>query len=199
MPAITFEKTSMVDPRKSMNGTFFADAVKATVHINDKNTLVYEFILPRENETEAEFMRRVPPEIRLNWLDHLNSWRSGQEHTDGTPLNQMAWLSPAQVDNLKSAGIVSVEALESASDGQLGFLGMSGSVLRAQARAWLDERAGKVLADVGRIAQENEELRSLIVEQQAAMEDLKKQIGKMAKAPSKAKPIENAETGESVA
>lgn len=195
MPVITFEKTSMVDPLKSMGGTYFADAVKATIHINDKSTLVYEFIMPREREAEASFMRRVPPEIRLNWLEHLKSWLSGQEYTEGTPLDQMAWLSPAQVANLKNAGIASVEALENASDGQLGSMGMSGTVLRAQAKAWTEERAGKALADVGRIAQENEELRSLLAEQQAAIDELRKAAGK----DKAAKARKSGDSGESEA
>ena len=198
MATVAFEKCSLTDHAASTakNRVVFAEGIRATVHIDSKSTVIFDFMSQRENESVAEFAQRIPPEIRLNWLKELEAWLSGQEHTEGTPVDQMPWLTPAQVATLTGAGVVSVEKLADCSDGLLAPLGLNGSVLRSQARAWLDEAAGLAVASVGRLQQENDELRAMLLRQLEAISALQAQAEKKGAAPKQPKPAPEKPEGD---
>jgi hypothetical protein len=175
MAVITFERISLIDAAKSAGGNpVFCEGVRSTVHIDAKSNVVFDFPAQKEGESDGDFFTRIPPEITLNWREQLKSWMVGQEHVEGTPIDSMPWITPAQAATLKGAGLVSVELLADCSDGILSPLGLNGSVLRTQAKAWLDKASGKAFADVGRLQQENDELKAQMAAMQEAIKSIQK-------------------------
>lgn len=182
MAMIQFSKCPVQDPKATIEAgkPMFGEGIDALIQIDKYSNIRFQFMGPRKDETEAAFLARVPNEIRVNWMPQLNAWLSGQTMNDGTPLEIMAWITPAQVANLRGVGIASVEALAAASDGILAPLGMNASAMRSQAKAWLDERAGKAISSVGRLEDENQALKGQLAEQAEALKAMQEQLAAMA-------------------
>jgi hypothetical protein len=87
---------------------------------------------------------------------------------DGTPLEMWAYLTPAQVANLKVSGVFSVEHLAAVSDGNLPNIGMGAMDLRDRARQFLQASS-----------ETEQELRETIADQAARITDLEARIDQL--------------------
>lgn len=110
-----------------------------------------------------------------------NFERGDSEKIDGMPIEEWAAITRSQAEELKYAGVRTVEQLCAASDGQMQKI-MGGVSLRERAKAFLaDAKKG---AEAQRIAAENQELRDRI----SMLEAQIKQIGALQK-PSADQPV----------
>lgn len=162
MAYVKFEKTSLEDRSLSLEKgrTVYAEAVEATIVVDNKTTM--KFVWPENGE--------IPNEIRLNHMDAYQAWLVGQEIFDGTSLVYLPGMTPAQADNLKSYGIISVEQLAEANAAQIGSI-MGGVSLQASARAYLENSSGGVSAgQAATLATENELLRQELADLRERME-----------------------------
>ena len=162
MAYVKFEKTSLEDRSLSLEKgrTVYAEAVEATIVVDNKTTM--KFVWPESGE--------IPNEIRLNYMEAYQAWLVGQESFEGTPLVYLPGMTPAQADNLKSYGIVSVEQLAEANAAQIGSI-MGGVSLQSSARAYLENSSGGVSAgQAATLSMENELLRQELAELRERME-----------------------------
>ena len=152
MGYVKFEKASLENRAESIKAgrTVYDEAVEATLVMDNKTSM--KFVWPEGGS--------IPNEIRLYHMDAYLAWNAGQEHVEGTPLAYLPGMTPAQADNLKSYGIVSVEQLAGASVAQLGNI-MGGMALKASAQAYMDTASGsgEAASTVATLTNENEMLR----------------------------------------
>lgn len=102
------------------------------------------------------------------WAEQYKRFKA-KEHQimEGTPVDELPFLTQAKRSELKALSIYTAEAL-AALDGQpLKNLGQGGRELKNQAQAYLDNAAGS--ADATRMAQELAELRQTVAELRAEM------------------------------
>jgi hypothetical protein len=100
------------------------------------------------------------------WADQYKRFKAKQQQVaEGTPVDELPFLTQAKRSELKALSIYTAEAL-AALDGQpLKNLGQGGRDLKNQAIAYLERAAGT--ADVTRMAAEIEELRRTVAELRA--------------------------------
>lgn len=175
MPIVQFNKCPVQDPKATAEAgkPVFGEGIEALVQIDKYSNIKFQFLAPQKGESPEAFMGRVPNEIRANYPRELEGWLNGQVVIDGTPIESMAWITPAQVANLQSVGINSAEGLANASDGVLNPLGMNGTYMRSQAKEWLEAQAG---ASFKTMAKENEELKAMLKQQAEAIAELQKAV-----------------------
>lgn len=106
-------------------------------------------------------------------LDYYRSaykvWKETQEvPLSGTPIKNWPALSPAQVTNILSAHIRTVEDLAQANETALQQIGMGGRMLKEKAIAWLS-----AANDTGRIAEENAAMKVQLAQMAADLDDLR--------------------------
>lgn len=106
-------------------------------------------------------------------LDYYRSaykvWKETQEvPLSGTPIKNWPALSPAQVTNILSAHIRTVEDLAQANETALQQIGMGGRMLKEKAIAWLG-----AANDTGRIAEENAAMKIQLAQMAADLDDLR--------------------------
>lgn len=100
------------------------------------------------------------------WPDQYKRFKAkAQQIAEGTPVDELPFLTQAKRSELKALSIYTAEAL-AALDGQpLKNLGQGGRDLKNQAQAYLDNASGS--ANVTRMAAEIEELRQVVAELRA--------------------------------
>ena len=156
---IQFKSCAVIDHAKSVEGKpVYCDGVEATITVDRKTTLVYQFPMRRDDEDETEYLKKVPNEVRNNWKENLLAYVKGTVYCDGTPLTAMTWLSSGSIETLRSAGISSVENLSTVTEGVLEPFGLDGATLRQQAASWLMDKSGKAVA---RMQKQDEEIKLL--------------------------------------
>lgn len=106
-------------------------------------------------------------------LDYFRSaykvWKETQEvPLSGTPIKHWPALSTAQVTNILSANIRTVEDLAQANEETMGRIGMGGRALKEKAIAWL-----ATANDTGRIAEENAAMKVQLAQLVADMDNLR--------------------------
>lgn len=98
-------------------------------------------------------MRSIPvepvnPEHIHRWPRQYDAFKRGLDPvTEGTPLDQVAFLSPSVVRTLQAMNIKTVEALAGVTDGVLSDLPLGGRDLRTKAQAFLDSAVGNALVE----------------------------------------------------
>lgn len=109
----------------------------------------------REDGTSAPvtYAQRFPEQYR-------RFKENRQQVQEGTPLEELAFLSQAKRMELKALNIHTAETLASLDGVALKTLGMGGRELKDQAAAYLENATGS--ADVTRLASENARLRALL-------------------------------------
>lgn len=123
-------------------GCFYDKAVQNVRETERQGRAVYEMvpyveiILPgtpnqRPNMRATDEHKKWFPTAWQAYLERK------QGLVDGTPLEQWPYLNPAQIAELKHAGVYSVEALAAVTDGSLKNLGMHGRDLRERAKQFL--------------------------------------------------------------
>lgn len=181
MAQIQFEPCAVEDVRKSarLGKICYEDGVMATITIDRKSNIKFPFAAPRKGESEAAFIQRLPPELRNYWVNEVLAYCKGKQFCDGTPLQNMAWLSPGQIETLRSAGVSSVERLAKVGSGILEPFGLDGADLSRKARAWLDEQSGRAVATMQQQAAELDAMRAQNADMRAAMESMQAQLAAM--------------------
>lgn len=128
-------------------------------------------------------------------LDYFRSaykiWKETQEvPLSGTPIKNWPALSPAQVTNILSANIRTVEDLACANEDAMSRIGMGGRALKDKAVAWLS-----TASDTGKIAEENAAMKVQLAQLVSDMDDLRTtnkhlmtQLGLIDKSPKRGRP-----------
>ncbi len=124
---------------------------------------------------EGVQQERIPAE----WLDgyrrRLEAFKNGQEApVDGTAIQHMTTLTPAQVKNCLNANVRTVEDLSTATEEAMTRIGMGGRELKAKAKAWLDaaSKTGKSAEELNNLRVENQTQAAKLEEQGKTITDL---------------------------
>jgi len=179
MSYIKFKHASIVDAEATAESgrTVYKEGYEATILIDDKNNFKLEW-----GEDDE-----IPGEIKLYWLQDFEAWKVGLEHIDGTPIALLPGLTPAQVDNLKSAKIRTVEELAQATSVQIERIGMGAQKMKSLAENFLGASGGKIAMKMTTMEQENVALREQIEEMRMDMEAMKAKAAIEAKAEKEKK------------
>ena len=87
---------------------------------------------------EAVAQERMPATWVQAYKSAYQLWKEGKEvPLEGTSIRNWPLLTPAQVENLTSIKILTVEDLAAANEELMGRIGMGGRVLKDKAQAWL--------------------------------------------------------------
>lgn len=95
--------------------------------------------------------KRIPQEHYEYYVKAFEAFEQGQrEVTHGTPLKAWPQITPAQVRNLNTIRIYTVEDLAQANDDALSLIGMGARVLQQKAINWLETAngTGKISAKI---------------------------------------------------
>lgn len=133
------------------------------IHVNREYVKI---LIPGQRDTVD---RPVQEADKSRWPAAWERFVKNQEQHDGTPLEQWRYLNPAQVANLKSSNVFTIEELAAVSDGNLQNLGMGARDLRDRARQHLkpqDEVETELRA-------ENADLRNQVKSLHAQLEAMK--------------------------
>lgn len=94
----------------------------------------------------------------MRWSDQYRRFKEGKQQVqDGTPLEELPFLTQAKRLELKALKIYTAETLASLDGQNLKTLGMGGRELKNQAQAYIDNASGS--AAVTKLASENEGLK----------------------------------------
>jgi hypothetical protein len=117
-------------------------------------------------ETQDESGDTIKITYAQRWSDQYKRFKAKQQQVaEGTPVDELPFLTQAKRSELKALSIYTAEAL-AALDGQpLKNLGQGGRDLKNQAQAYLDNAKGS--ANVTKMAAELEELRRTVAELRA--------------------------------
>lgn len=179
MPHIKFEPTSIIDAAasKAAGRQQFREGILATIIIDSKSSLKYEFPAMGEHETPHQVLDRAPHEIKLNFYDRLLAYLDGSTVVTGTPLEAVSAISRSQCDNLRSCGLHTVEELAEVPAPVIEHLGAAGERLRDIAKAYLDDVKGQGGNEISQLRAENAELREQMQEIIAELRKHKEEIG----------------------
>lgn len=99
---------------------------------------------------------RMPADWLRGFHAKFEAWQAGQEiPVDGTPLSVWTLLTPAQAQNLKNMGMLTIEDVAAANAEALARIGMGAIELKQKATDWL-----KSASSTGASAAELERLRT---------------------------------------
>jgi len=181
MPQIQFEQCAVENEAKTakLGKACFEDGICATITIDPKSNIKFMFPAMRKGESETAFVARLPHELKNHWVNEVLAYCKGKEFCDGTPLQSMAWLSPGQIETLRSAGVSSVERLAKVGNGILEPFGLDGVDLSRKAKAWLDDQSGRAVATIQAQGAELDAVKSENAEMKKAIEFLQAQLAAM--------------------
>lgn len=145
------------------------EMVKIMIAGDPKNTLVAPAHSSkganRETGEQMTYAKQFPEHYRLFKA------QQSQHMADGTPLDEVPWLTVSRRAELKALSIFTVEQLASLDGTPLNRIGMDGRSLKNQAQAWLDKAAGAAVES--RLADELAVRDELIERLRADIEQLK--------------------------
>lgn len=147
-PYVRFELGTAEDRNASIEqGRYIARDVERVIIMaaGSKDTVEHDAI-PWLAGIE-ERARKYPPEYNPEWAAYFraayNAWKEGQEApVNGTSIRAWALLSPAQVQNLTSCRVLTIEDLAAANEEVLRQIGMGGRDLKNKAIAHLEQATG---------------------------------------------------------
>jgi len=138
---------------------------------------------------EAVAQERMPANWVRAYKEAYEAWKEGREiPLEGTSIRNWPLLTPAQVENLTSIKILTVEDLAVANEELIGRIGMGGRVLKDKAQAWLmtaGSAGAKTAERVAQLEAANRQLTATNKELAEANEMLKCDL-KRASAPAEA-------------
>lgn len=132
---------------------------------------------------------RFPAEWLQRFKAKFEAWEKGNSVPEfGTSVRNWPAASPAQVQTLIAAHVMTVEDLAAANEEVLMRLGMGGRALKQQALAWLDSSSatGKTAAELADLRVRNEELTAANEKLMAQLTTLAAKVEALA--PSKPTP-----------
>jgi len=107
---------------------------------------------------------------------------------DGTPIEMWPSVTPAQVKQIRAAGLRTVEDLAAANETSIAKMGMGGRALKDRAAAWLD-----AASDTGKVAEENAALKAQLADLAETVDRQSKQIDELtAGKPKRGRPKKEA-------
>ena len=111
-------------------------------------------------------VKRVTDEHRQRWPEQYKAFKAGiTQSADGTPIEQWALLSRAQVAELKALNIHTIEACASIKDSDMHRLPMGAKAIRNAAQVWLDD--AQAMALTNQLSSQNERLEIRVAELEA--------------------------------
>lgn len=97
-----------------------------------------------EQIKQQAYSGTYPEEWAQHFQAKFTAWLAGQELPEnGLPIREWPVLSPAEVENLISANVLTVEDLAGLNEEAIANIGMGTRLLRDKARAWMDNANGK--------------------------------------------------------
>lgn len=143
--ALNFEDNQQAEADKKLLVLFFRDTIKnehksieAGRPIFDEIDLV-KIITPGSRDS---FIGDATPEYQARFASQWQRYRAGKDQmTSGTPLNQLPWMSSAQIAEFNAVGCHTVEQLVGMPDA-LSQKFMGHHQIKQKAQAYLDAAAG---------------------------------------------------------
>ena len=160
---------------------FFIEAVENKFKSAEAGRPIYdnvEMISIINPGSKDEFIKKVDAAARQRFGPQYEHWKRTQEQpAEGTPLEMVPFLNPAQVREFKALNIPTLEHLANLHDGPIQKIGMGGLELVRKAQAYL-KAAGdnsvvtKLAAENQRLKGEIETLKTQIAQVNARYENL---------------------------
>lgn len=141
------------------------------------------------NLWEGAKQERIPSVWPEAYEQKLKSFLQNKETPiDGTPLESMTTLTPAQVKNCLNANVRTVEDLAQANEEAMIRIGMGGRDLKQKAQAWLDtiDKKGKPAEELNRLRTENDAQKTQLAELTKKLEDATARLEVLEKVQEKA-------------
>ena len=159
-PYVTFEVRGEEDRAASIEAGHFVakDVVYAIITPQGSKDRIERLAKDWLENMQAEVQSgRFPAEWLTRFKEMYKAWEEGRElPLSGTSVTQWPAASPAQVKQLQTVHIRTVEDLATCNEETLSRLGMGGRALKQKAVEWL--AASK---DVGKVAEEMASLKTL--------------------------------------
>ena len=153
---------------------FFIEAVENKFKSAEAGRPIYdnvEMISIINPGSKDEFIKKVDAAAKSRFGPQYEHWRRTQEQpAEGTPLEMVPFLNPAQVKELKALNVPTLEHLANLHDGAIQKIGMGGLELVRKAKAYM------------KAAGDNSVVTKLVAENQALkgeIEALKTQIAQV--------------------
>jgi len=144
-----------------------------------KDCVEYKVKTWLENMDHNIRRKRIPAEWAKQWKEQYKQWQEGNEApVNGTDIKNWSVLSPAQVQNLLSAGCRTVEDLAQANDQAIRSIGMGANDLKRKAVTYLQAATdhGPVVMQNAQLERENSELKGTIASMKAQLDALSGQV-----------------------
>jgi hypothetical protein len=122
---------------------------------------------------------RLPTSWYERYVEMYERWKKNEDMpVEGTPIKSWPVISPAQVKNLTSLNILTVEDLAAANDEGLRRIGMGAVDLRNKARAWLKQAQdkGPLTIENANLKAENSALKANVEGLQATVQELTRRV-----------------------
>lgn len=197
-----------MNPDSLLNVRFFEEAIPNEYASKEQNRPIFDNVIkieicipgPIPNLVHRYALEKDKIRWPQAWAHFEKTGKSGERFVSGTPVQQWAFLNPAQVEMLKAVKFYSVESIANANDLQLQAIGMhmgfSATDLQAKARAFLNSAANASAAEQAqseikarddKIAELERQRQEDKAEMLANMEALRQQLasGKPAAKPKK--------------
>lgn len=175
-PFVEFKQVAVENPKKSVElGYRFTEDVDF-VHVmqpGSGNLSIHEAIaVDWLAQIKRKFLENSADAMPQEWVDGFHKkyelWKQGKEAPlMGTSVKEWPLLSPAEVENYQSLGIMTIEDIAAMTEEALGRVGMGAREKRDKARDWLK---GKEISDAA--MKENAELKAQLAEMQAQIAEL---------------------------
>lgn len=170
-------------PAQELRPDFYMDTVKDELASRDAGREIHRevervrIIIP--GAVASIVVKNVDNSHRERWPEAYQAFKAGREQPlSGTALSEWPVLNRAMVEELHHLQIRTVEELANLSDIQVQHIGMGGQMLRARAKAYLDEAEHEALTT--RLTAENDVMRSRIGALEAQVNELGRQLLAMA-------------------
>jgi hypothetical protein len=165
---------TLPNPNDTAKPVFYVRSVQNNFETEKQGRAVFmnvewvDIIVP--GDMKSRFSSKVTEEHRNRWPLHYQAFKNKQEApVSGTPIEQWPVLTPAQVDELKSYNIKTIEEMAALNETYLDAMGMGSREMQVKARAYLEAAAGtadvqKLRLDIDRKDKEIAELKRQISE-----------------------------------
>lgn len=159
----TFAGEEPIDrgPKDDCWPVFYTEAVKNNFKSEETGHPVYE---------EQEFVRVMVPgdklvcpvfpiaeEHKRRWPRHYEAWKRGEEHVEGTPIENLPRIEKPHLAMLRDLGVRSIEQLANLPDSSMGPMGMHELRQRAKAYVALMRDPDQLLARISQLEASNAE------------------------------------------
>ena len=166
--AVRFETLAVEDKAKSLaKGCWVGRDVHYAVitPVGSKDQFKQETADWEANLDREVSQRRMPRAWADNYKESFKKYLAGQElPVNGTPLKMFALLSPAQIAQLISMNVLTVEDLAGLNAEGTTRIGMGAIELKKKAKAWLDQAngTGPTAAKIAAMEMDNQGLKEQV-------------------------------------